>query len=188
MATAKIDDATLMERLSGIFRRYGYEGASLSILARETGLSRASLYHRFPGGKEDMAEAVIGHVERHFQDHVMAAAVGPGTPEDRLRETLGRLKVFYGAGAKPCLLDTLSLLSEDAGARRIRDRIASTSKACIDALQKLSRDAGHGAAEARRRALEAMVQIEGGLVMARAMDDPKVFGATLKRLPVLLLA
>ncbi|MEM8810542.1 MAG: TetR/AcrR family transcriptional regulator, partial [Cyanobacteria bacterium P01_G01_bin.38] len=36
-------------KLTPVFRRYGYEGASLSMLSKATGLGKASLYHHFPG-------------------------------------------------------------------------------------------------------------------------------------------
>jgi len=52
---AKITDAQLTDALTDVFRTYGYEGATLSRISEATGLQRASLYHRFPGGKEAMA-------------------------------------------------------------------------------------------------------------------------------------
>src|SRR5262245_55204338 len=48
----------LLPPLAEVFRRHGYEGATLSELARVTGLGKASLYHHFPGGKSEMAEAL----------------------------------------------------------------------------------------------------------------------------------
>ena len=59
MALTKINEDELLDRLTDVFRTYGYEGASLSRISEVTGLQRASLYHRFPGGKEDMAKAVL---------------------------------------------------------------------------------------------------------------------------------
>ena len=60
-----------MERLSAsqvinlivpVFRDYGYDGASLTILAKASGLSRGSLYHHFPGYRircRSSVEAII---------------------------------------------------------------------------------------------------------------------------------
>lgn len=61
----------LIMTIGRVFRRYGYEGASLSILSRETGLGRSSLHHFFPGGKEDMAMAVLDLAERFVRDDLM---------------------------------------------------------------------------------------------------------------------
>ena len=57
--TSAIDDGELIARLSGVFRDVGYEGATLSALAAATGLQKASLYHRYPGGKQQMADEVL---------------------------------------------------------------------------------------------------------------------------------
>ena len=38
-----------------VFRELGYEGASMSNITARTKLSTGSLYHFFPGGKEEMA-------------------------------------------------------------------------------------------------------------------------------------
>ncbi len=59
MPPSKVNENQLLDRLTGVFRLHGYEGASLSRIAKATGLQRASLYFRFPGGKEEMAEAVL---------------------------------------------------------------------------------------------------------------------------------
>jgi len=61
----------LILTIGRVFRRYGYEGASLSILSRETGLGRSSLHRFFPGGKEDMAMAVLDLTGRFVRDDLM---------------------------------------------------------------------------------------------------------------------
>ncbi len=45
----------VLDRLAAAFRRDGYDGASIARLSAATGLGKASLYHYFPGGKQDMA-------------------------------------------------------------------------------------------------------------------------------------
>jgi TetR/AcrR family transcriptional regulator, lmrAB and yxaGH operons repressor len=57
--TQSISEADLIGRLSLVFRDRGYEGAALADLASAAGLKKASLYHRFPGGKQQMAEEVM---------------------------------------------------------------------------------------------------------------------------------
>ena len=56
---ATVDEADLLCRLSNVFRDVGYEAATLTMLAQATGLQKASLYHRFPEGKEQMAREVL---------------------------------------------------------------------------------------------------------------------------------
>ncbi|MDP6012869.1 MAG: TetR/AcrR family transcriptional regulator [Alphaproteobacteria bacterium] len=46
----------LVAALSDMFCTHGYGGASVAVLVRAAGLSKASLYHHFPGGKEARLE------------------------------------------------------------------------------------------------------------------------------------
>lgn len=44
----------------------GYLGVSLDVVAREVGIRKASLYHHFPGGKEEVfREAALQQIDRH---------------------------------------------------------------------------------------------------------------------------
>ncbi len=55
MAPRLVSDSDLLERLGLLFRANGYDGSSLGDIAAATGLQKSSLYHRFPGGKQQMA-------------------------------------------------------------------------------------------------------------------------------------
>src|SRR5260370_39517781 len=109
MRPPKISDEKLFQGLSDVFRREGYNGASYSDLTKATGLVKASLYHRFPGGKADMVDAILSNVDRHFADYVLRAASEKGRPQDRVRKIARRLREFYDSGKRWCLLDTLPL-------------------------------------------------------------------------------
>ena len=57
MARMVAERADTLPGLAEAFREHGYAGASLSVIGEATGLGRGSLYHFFPGGKREMAEA-----------------------------------------------------------------------------------------------------------------------------------
>ena len=61
MPAPSISREEVLNRLTKTFRTYGYDGASLAKLSEATGLGPSSLYHYFPGGKEEMAQAVLNH-------------------------------------------------------------------------------------------------------------------------------
>jgi len=63
MRPQKVIDSDILKGLTKVFRSKGYEGANLSELAQATNLKKASLYHRFPGGKQEMAVTVLTHIE-----------------------------------------------------------------------------------------------------------------------------
>ncbi len=95
MRPAKISDDKLFQELSDVFRRKGYDGASYSDLMKATGLVKASLYHRFPGGKADMVNAILTEVDRQFAEYVVKPAFEEGEPQVRARKIARRLREFY---------------------------------------------------------------------------------------------
>ena len=187
MPARKIDQDDLLDKLTEIFRLQGYEGASLSRIAEATGLGRASLYHRFPGGKEEMAEAVLDRADAWFASHILAPLTGPGEPADRVRAMAKRLDAFYGSGRHSCLLDALSL--GVAGDHGVRDHVQRSFAVWRGALADVARLSGVRRAEAERRAEDALVRIQGALVLARATGgETKPFSRALHGLPELLTA
>ncbi|TMV66254.1 helix-turn-helix transcriptional regulator, partial [Thioclava sp. BHET1] len=63
MARLIRERADVVPLLAEVFRDCGYEGTALSKITAATGLGKGSLYNFFPGGKEEMAEAVLAHVD-----------------------------------------------------------------------------------------------------------------------------
>ena len=184
MAVQKIDDEKLLDRLTRVFRLYGYEGASLSRISEATGLQRASLYHRFPGGKREMAKAVLARASHWMAYRILAPLSGPGTPTKRIRLMADRLQEFYSGGRQSCLLDSLSLSADQS---EIRRHIKEGMTAWTRALAAVAREAGLPARGAQQRAEDAIARIQGALVLARATDDTGPFERTLRELPHVIL-
>ena len=169
-------------RLAGVFRASGYAGASLSALSEAAGLRRASLYHRFPSGKPAMAAAVLDSVERELGQALQPLASEPDVAAG-VAEMTRRLARSYPDGRMSCALDTMTL----AGAPpEIKDHAARLARTWIRAMAAAAVRAGAGEAEATELARSALVRIEGGLVVARVLDDPSVFHQALAGLPALL--
>jgi len=184
--TPTLSDEEILVRLTEVFRTHGYEGASLTIIARETGLVRASLYHRFPGGKAEMAEMVMKRALRWLEGEALAPLADEARPPaDRIRAMTTHLDAFYASGSKSCLLDSMSL-GRAGGPFRGMAQVALVT--WVDRLAALIGRAGVAAQEAVRRAEEAIALVEGALVLARVTEDPAVFRRVLATLPERLLA
>ncbi len=170
---ATIEDDDLICKLTDVFRNVGYDGASLAVLADATGLKKASLYHRFPGGKEQMAEEVFKAAEAWLGDNVLAPLTGDAPPAERLQAMIDRLNAFYGGGKQACLLNTLASahIRDGPFARRIRRAF----KIWIDAIAEALTDAGLDEDTARARAQRAVMMIQGSLVLSRGMGTTKPF-------------
>ncbi len=61
---AELDDT--LPALAEVFREHGYGATSPSLITAATGLGKGSLYHFFPGGKQEMASAVLADIEQWF--------------------------------------------------------------------------------------------------------------------------
>ena len=181
---SRIRDAELIDRLTDVFRRHGYEGASLTRISAATGLGRASLYHRFPGGKPEMAEAVLTRADEWLITNALGPLEGPGEPRERIRTMARALSEFYGAGQHSCLLDAFSLGDDDSD---LKKHVRTSMRAWIDALAKVVREAGVPSRLARRRAEDAVARIQGTLVVSRATSDTAPFKRTLTNLPQALV-
>src|SRR2546423_8572951 len=103
----------VLDRLMDAFREKGYEGASLAELSAATGLNKSSLYHYFPGGKQDMAAQVMAHLDRQLTA-VYEPLQSAKPPKQKLGAMLDALVAFYEGGRKSCLLYRLCGSSDRA--------------------------------------------------------------------------
>ena len=184
MPAPLISREAVVDRLLGAFRRFGYDAASLGQLSSATGLGRSSLYHYFPGGKEDMARAVLDRVDQWVQESVLSPLGSNGTPERRLSQVIAALDDYYGGGTEACLFG--NFVVGDA-AVLFHDQLSATFHQLIKGLALLAREKGIPAREAQRRAEDAVVRIQGALIVSRGIGDPAPFRRVLKELAQHLL-
>lgn len=166
------------------FRREGYDGASLAALSKATGLGKSSLYHYFPGGKEDMASQVLDLVDAWMLREIVSPLKGRGTPAERLDRMLEAVSRFYAQGAKACLLGRLCA---SVDRQRFQKRVERLFTSWIDALGAVISEAGVPRATARQRAEDAVVRIQGVLVVSQGLGDQAPFRRTVRKLRAGLL-
>jgi AcrR family transcriptional regulator len=167
-----------------VFRQYGYEGTTLSRLSKATGLGKASLYHYFPNGKEEMAQAVLDFIDEWMRVNILMPLRGSGTPSDRLQAMSKNVDRLYCGGEQTCILAVLSL---GEAKDLFHSQIQHALKSWIDTLAEVLVAADIEPTLARQRAEDAIIQIQGSLVLARGLDDTTPFQRVLKRLPEMLL-
>lgn len=180
----RMPDEQLLGALTEVFRTHGYEGTTLALVSKATGLQKSSLYHRFPGGKEQMAVAVLNAAVAHVAGHVLAPLRGTGSIRMRVKETASRIADFYGQGKKACLLDTLSVGFPPGGS--ISSLLKGAHDYWIESFAFAAKEAGLPPKKAKARAAEALVRIEGALVVSRISGDERSFQRALADLPDLL--
>lgn len=168
-----------------VFRHYGYEGATLSRLSQATGLSKSSLYHHFPGGKEEMAAEVLEYVNYCFKKTILVPLQTQSKPIERLQLMCRNLAEFYGQGQESCLLNAITF---GDGNDRFHSHIQQALKTWIEELVKVLVEAAIEPELAQLRAEEAVMLIQGALVLSRGLGDTTPFQRILTSLPERLLS
>lgn len=171
--------AGLLGLLGEVFRDHGFEGASLALITARTGLGKGSLYNLFPGGKEEMAAAVLDEIEAWFETAMYRPLREDPDPLAAIAAMFSATDTYFRSGRRVCLVGVFALGEvRDRFAARIDGYFAAWRDALASALERAGRDP----ADARDRAEEVVSGIQGGLVTARALNDPEVFGRSLRRL------
>ncbi|MFG1343902.1 TetR/AcrR family transcriptional regulator [Xanthobacter autotrophicus DSM 431] len=185
MAKTVAERADILPALGEVFREHGFEGASLAHITARTGLGKGSLYHFFPGGKEEMAAAVLAEIDAWFEANVFAPLREDADGAGAIRSMLERVDAYFRSGRRVCLVGVFALGEvRDRFSGQVLGYFARWREALAEALGR----AGIAPAEATDRAEEAVLSIQGALVLARALDDPAVFTRSLSRLDARLLA
>lgn len=175
----------VVERLMKVVRQRGYDGASLAELSKATGLGRSSLYHYFPDGKDDMVRAVLEQLEQGLRGLIFEPLRGPGPPRRRLEQMIKAVNAYYRGGREACVLGNLVL---GTSRTRFQARLRSIFDQWTDAVAGALTEAGMSRAEGQALAEDAVVRLEGALIVAAGTEDPAVFTRTLKRIGTDILA
>lgn len=179
MARLIAERSDVLPVLGEVFREHGYEGASLSVISKATGLGKGSLYHFFPGGKEDMAASVLDEIDAWFECHVFAPLRDSAEPSSGIGAMFEAVAAYFAQGRRVCLVGAFALAdTRDRFAGQVRGYFARWTDALSDALLR----AGHTAPVAQALAEDTVSGIQGALILGRAMEDPDVFMRTLVRL------
>ncbi|MFC5759218.1 TetR/AcrR family transcriptional regulator [Rhizobium sp. GCM10022189] len=170
--------ADIVPLLAEIFRELGYEGTTLSRITERTGIGKGSLYHFFPGGKEEMAAAVLADVDVWFE----RAVYEPLRRDDAaaaIDAMWANVMDYFRSGRRICLVGAFAL---DETRERFSPAIRDYFVRWIEALCRALVRAGCGEAAALAAAEEAVSGIQGALVLSRALDDTDMFRRTVDRL------
>lgn len=181
MPAALLSRDDLIARLGDVFREHGFEGASLSAITAATGLGKGSLYNHFPGGKDEMATAVLAHVDAWFEHEVYAPLKDTGREADDPRQAIAAMfaavDAYFRGGGRICLVGAFALdATRDRFAAAVQDYFAHWIAALAACLRR------GGAKHARAQAETIVAGIQGALVLSRALNDTAAFGRQLRQL------
>lgn len=178
MRSRKIEDHALLNRLFAIIRAKGYDGSSLNDFAEASGLQKASLYHRFPGGKEEITSCVLDHVHDWIKQNIYELLMDKTIPTDvRLKKVIKNINLVYDNGDSICLLRALSI---DSGIKVFGTQIKESMELWIKGFTNLGVDCGQRKPVAKERAYQVLINIQGSLVVSKGLGSTASFKAALR--------
>lgn len=168
----------LLQEALLLFRVHGYHGVGVSDILAAAALPKGSLYHHFPGGKDQIAVEVITRVT----DSALALiAKAPA------RSTAQRVRLA-GAQMQKWMLrtggGTLALLASfaaDGDARPVvRAAVQAAYQRLASCLAGYLKADGLPARTAQERAFLVLALLEGGGLTSQACAEPRHFAAAVE--------
>ena len=157
-----------------LFRAHGYHGTSLKQVTAASGAPIGSVYHFFPGGKVELAEAVLASTGASYRALFELIADAAPDPVAAVSDSFeGAAAVLEETGyLDACPIGTVALegASSDERLRRATDAVfASWAEAAVDRFTA----AGLDGATAGELATTLIAGIEGGFMLSRAARSPE---------------
>ena len=160
----------ILETTAELFRRYGYTGTGMKQVVAEAGTPFGSLYHHFPGGKEQLGEEVVRRSGRMYFELFEAIY-------DRAPDPVAGIGDFFVGAAEvlretdysdACPIATVALEVASTNGP-LRRATAEVFEGWISGAAGRFVAAGVPEAEARRLAISVIGALEGAFVLARAL-------------------
>jgi AcrR family transcriptional regulator len=153
-----------------LFRENGYSGTGFRDVIEHSGAPRGSIYHHFPGGKEQLAAETMawaaGVIERRI-----ARAARSGDPiaalgifVDSWREVLEDSNFRAGC-------PVVAVAAEADAGSAATDAAAAAFTRWQDLIGRSLLDAGVSRTDARRLATTVVAAIEGAILLCRVRRD-----------------
>jgi AcrR family transcriptional regulator len=160
----------ILDASRGLFARHGYAGTGIKQILAEADAAFASLYHFFPGGKDQLAAEAIRTSGAMYQDLVegvldaapdMLTAIG-----DCFSAAADTLRATGYADACPIATVALEVASTD---ETLRQATAGVFASWITALTGRIVSAGVDEATATELAISVIALLEGAFILSRAL-------------------
>ena len=165
----------VLDTTAELFRRYGYTGTGMKQIVAAAGAPFGSLYHHFPGGKEQLGGEVVRRAGRMYFELFEAIYDGAPDPASGIEDFFaGAAEVLRETDyADACPIATVAL--EVASTNELlRRATAEVFESWISGAASRFAAAGIPEDEARELAISVLAALEGAFVLSRALrsTDP----------------
>ncbi len=164
----------IVEATANLFQRRGYTGTGLKQISADSGVPFGSLYHFFPGGKEEMAAETLRWSGQRYAAYVgQVLADGPNDVVDAVRHAFDKAGTDLVAtdfvDACPIATVALEVASSNEPLRQVTAEIFEGWLVGLDAWLVA---AGIPKVRARQLSTLFLAALEGGFLLSRAARDP----------------
>ena len=164
----------ILDGAAELFRRNGYAGTGIKAILAASRAPYGSLYHFFPGGKQELGVAVLEHGGVTYRELVVSIFDQHTDVVDATRDFFeGAAEMIEATGyADACPIATVAL--EVASTNEpMRSAAAAAFESWLSELTDRFVDAGVERSRARELAIELFCAIEGAFLLSRTLRSPE---------------
>jgi TetR/AcrR family transcriptional repressor of lmrAB and yxaGH operons len=161
----------LVSTAAVLLRQRGYAATSTTDVLRLSGVTTGSLYHHFPGGKEDLAVAALELSAEAVCQNLEHALEAAGSTAAGLEQWLTRLAEALDADPRDGCPVAPSALEAAHASERLRRTAAAAFERWTTAISRALQNEGWPGPEARGTAVAVLALVEGALLLARTAGN-----------------
>lgn len=172
MGSAIASRANALPGLAEVFRKHGYDGATITLISNATGLGKGSLYNFFPGGKSEMLTAVLLDIDNWFTETIFDPLEQAVEPWPAIVKMFDAVTRYFDSGERVCIVGALGM-----GASRdpFAETVAGYFLRWISALTKCLCAGGRMKSDAAMISEDTVAGIQGAIILSRALNDRSTF-------------
>lgn len=162
----------LLDTVGQLFRVQGFHATGLDEVLKQSGTPKGSLYHYFPGGKDQLAIDALGYVAGQLEQRMSMLLASSDDPVKALRTLLDFIVQNFAESdfrdGCPIAAVTLDVASDREA---IRKACEGGFDVWLAALTRHFRSAGFTEKRAKSLATLFFAALEGGLILSRAQRN-----------------
>ena len=163
---------SIVQSASNLIRLKGYFGTGINEIIEESKIPKGSLYHHFPGGKDEVIEAALEEAAVSLAISFKNAMKGKGSAVNGLKgiidlfiDDLKENKLKYGC---PLAAVSMDVAIENENLRMACTRLFDFWITAIDSYLKYK-----GIKKSREKAERFLIRVEGALLLSRVQQSDR---------------
>ena len=187
MANKLSTKTVLIETASRLFRMHGYEGISLNDILKDIDIPKGSLYHHFPGGKEELAIEAILHTKNIVLRLIEETFERVGDPVKGVQEHIYQLAHMLSDKTDPVGFPIGTIAAEKHSSNEsIRSACQSAFEEWRELYSAKFLEAGYSERQAKNCGIFILAAIEGGLLLSLTMKNEESLLIIAEQIPLIL--